>query len=413
MKKKLVLTAFLVIFLIISVCIFYHRPLQSAKIMITSDIHYLSDKLHDDDLAYQYMLSNSDGRLTQYCDVILSAFIEEVLQQKPDVLIISGDLSFNGEKLSHQDLADKLNVLYENNIPVLVLAGNHDINSTRAASFFENRYDVAENINQQEFVSIYNDYGFLQAESRDSSSLSYMYKVNDDLYIIMIDSNGYGQNYLQQESYNWLEQQLEYVKKQNAKAITVTHQNIYAQNELLVFGYQLYDGDKLKDLLTKYKVTLNLSGHIHMQHYIKDKLTEIASSSLLMPPLQYGILEFDGGYDYYTKQIDFNSYCDNHDINDDTIRNLNLYAKDYFINHSYNRGLLRLQEIDCDQATKEIIANVFAQYNYYYFSGEPFDYHEYENDAQIAKELAGYVGKYIEIITNESEIDFTKLKIKR
>ena len=272
---------------------------------------------------------------------------------------------------------------------------------------------MAENINQQEFVSIYNDYGFLQAESRDSSSLSYMYKVNDDLYIIMIDSNGYGQNYLQQESYNWLEQQLEYVKKQNAKAITVTHQNIYAQNELLVFGYQLYDGDKLKDLLTKYKVTLNLSGHVHMQHYIKDKLTEIASSSLLMPPLQYGILEFDGGYDYYTKQIDFNSYCDNHDIDDDTIRNLNLYAKDYFINHSYKRGLLRLEEIGCDQATKELIANVFAQYNYYYFSGEPFDYHEYENDAQIAKELAGYVGKYIEIITNESEIDFTKLKIKR
>ena len=115
MKKKLILTAFLVIFLIISVCIFYHRPLQSAKIMITSDIHYLSDKLHDDDIAYQYMLSNSDGRLTQYCDVILSAFIEEVLQQKPDVLIISGDLSFNGEKLSHQDLADKLHVLYENN----------------------------------------------------------------------------------------------------------------------------------------------------------------------------------------------------------------------------------------------------------------------------------------------------------
>ena len=100
---------------------------------------------------------------------------------------------------------------------------------------------MAENINQQEFVSIYNDYGFSQAESRDSTSLSYMYKVNDDLYIIMIDSNGYGQNYLQQESYNWLEQQLEYVKKQNAKAITVTHQNIYAQKELLVFGYHLYD----------------------------------------------------------------------------------------------------------------------------------------------------------------------------
>ena len=74
---------------------------------------------------------------------------------------------------------------------------------------------------------------------------------------------------------------------------------------------------------------------------------------------------------------------------------------------------MRLEEIGCDQATKELIANVFAQYNYYYFSGEPFDYHEYENDAQIAKELAGYVGKYMEIITNESEIDFTKLKIKR
>ena len=129
MKKKLVLTAFLVIFLIISVCIFYHRPLQSAKIMITSDIHYLSDKLHDDDLAYQHMLSNSDGRLTQYCDVILSAFIEEVLQQKPDVLIISGDLSFNGEKLSHQDLAAKLHVLYDGETFTINVIENDDINN--------------------------------------------------------------------------------------------------------------------------------------------------------------------------------------------------------------------------------------------------------------------------------------------
>ena len=41
-------------------------------------------------------------------------------------LILSGDLSFNGEKTSHEELAGKLFKLQEQGIPVLVLPGNHD-----------------------------------------------------------------------------------------------------------------------------------------------------------------------------------------------------------------------------------------------------------------------------------------------
>ncbi|MGN1399832.1 MAG: metallophosphoesterase [Erysipelotrichaceae bacterium] len=411
MKKKL-LIIFAAVCCVVAFTVVYDKSYQPAKILVTSDIHYLSEQLHDDGIAYQYMLDNSDGRLTQYCQQILDAFIEDVLYQKPDVLIISGDLTLNGEKLSHLALAEKLSVLTESGIQVLVTAGNHDINSYRAAGFFDNEYVAVDSIDETEFVTIYNDCGFAQAYSRDESSLSYMYQVNDDLFIIMLDTNGYGKNYLQQDTYSWLETQLKEVKKKRAKVITVTHQNVYAHNDLLVFGYQLYDGDKLKQLLEKYQVALNLSGHIHLQHYVEAKLSEITSSSLLMPPLQYGIINFTGSIDYSTQKINFANFCAKEDITDERIINLNDYSKQYFIEQSYKKGLSAMQQYDCQQQLKETVAEVFADYNYYYFSGEAFDASDYQQQAELAAGLGGFMEKYIEIITAEASIDFTKLKIE-
>ena len=38
---------------------------------------------------------------------ITDAFIEEVINRQPDRLILSGDLTFNGEEKSHEELAMK------------------------------------------------------------------------------------------------------------------------------------------------------------------------------------------------------------------------------------------------------------------------------------------------------------------
>ena len=46
--------------------------------------------------------------------------------QKADGLILSGDLTFNGEKKSHEELAEKFKKVEKSGAPVMVIPGNHD-----------------------------------------------------------------------------------------------------------------------------------------------------------------------------------------------------------------------------------------------------------------------------------------------
>lgn len=78
------------------------------NIMLGTDIHYFSDSLTDGGLRFQEMVEYGDGKVVTYIDQITDAFLDEVVKLRPDVLVLSGDLTLNGEKASHKDLAEKL-----------------------------------------------------------------------------------------------------------------------------------------------------------------------------------------------------------------------------------------------------------------------------------------------------------------
>lgn len=51
------------------------------------------------------------GKLLVESEPILDSFLQSVRQIQPDLLLIPGDLTKDGEVLNHQLLADKLNAL--------------------------------------------------------------------------------------------------------------------------------------------------------------------------------------------------------------------------------------------------------------------------------------------------------------
>ena len=81
---------------------------QPMTLVIATDLHYLAPELHDHGERFQRLIEESDGKLTAESESIVDQFIQEMLMKKPQAVILSGDLTFNGEKLSHQKLAQKL-----------------------------------------------------------------------------------------------------------------------------------------------------------------------------------------------------------------------------------------------------------------------------------------------------------------
>ena len=70
-------------------------------------MHFLDPSLRDTySPYYRKAIDNADGKITDYAKEILDAFFEEVRKQKPDALILTGDLSWNGAEKIHHTLAE-------------------------------------------------------------------------------------------------------------------------------------------------------------------------------------------------------------------------------------------------------------------------------------------------------------------
>ncbi|MBR2703241.1 MAG: metallophosphoesterase, partial [Oscillospiraceae bacterium] len=78
------------------------------RVLTATDLHYLAPSLTDHGALFWQVMEAGDGKVTEYCDEITSAFLEEAAALQPDALILTGDLTFNGEEASHLALAEKL-----------------------------------------------------------------------------------------------------------------------------------------------------------------------------------------------------------------------------------------------------------------------------------------------------------------
>ena len=166
---------------------------QSLKIAVISDIHYLSPKLVSPSVALQSFEATT-GRNTKELHEVLNQVFTKLTIYKPDILLISGDITNNGEKDSHIDFAAKLEVLSKNGTRIFVVPGNHDVNVPNAKAFVGDKPIPTLNISAQEFEEIYGPYGYADSAKRDSASLSYMVELNDSTWLLGIDSNRYKEN---------------------------------------------------------------------------------------------------------------------------------------------------------------------------------------------------------------------------
>lgn len=205
--------------------------IPGTKILIATDIHYLARELTDMGDVFVDMIQHGDGKVTNYIWQIMEAFVQEVIREKPELLILSGDLSLNGELLSHQEFAGYLQEIESHGIPVAVIPGNHDINNVGASRYKEGRRIPAEITTPEQFRQIYGEFGYNEALSSDPESLSYVYPVNEDIWALMLDSCQYKEENLiggmiDLETYGWIEEQLDAANEADVMLLPVSHHNL-------------------------------------------------------------------------------------------------------------------------------------------------------------------------------------------
>lgn len=379
---------------------------ETLRIMIATDVHYLSRKINDGGEAFTNLMAKSDGKVMTYIEEIVDAFCEEVKKRRPNLVLLLGDLSFNGEKISHIELAKKLEKIVEAGIPIYLIPGNHDIDYERSFGFSGNEIYKVDSINAQEFREIYVNCGYKRMEYFDKYSGSYVSRLADNLYLLMLDTNSYNLNYLCEESFEWLENVLCEISKQGAKVLAVSHQNLLEQNFMFTEGFMIKNAERIEELYGKYNVKLNLSGHMHIQHIEKNIISEIVTSSLAVSPNHFANIIYDGkSFEYWTE-------C----LRVDNVENFKMFSKQEFegVGSRQLKKLFNTYTFENeDEGDKDKMGRAFLKMNEKYFAGEIFEAQGFEEGIRLWEEQPEcFTSLYIKSILDSVFKEQNKFRIE-
>ncbi len=360
---------------------------ESFELLVATDLHYLARTLHDDGEAFTKMLAAGDGRLLHYIDEITDAFVRDVILRKPEVLLISGDLTFNGEKASHQALAKKFEEIEtEAGTRVYVVPGNHDIVNPRARSFRGDEVYETSSVKPREFARIYQDFGYSEATSRDKKTLSYLAAPSEDVWLLMLDTTQYVEHKglipttggkVEADTLDWILKCVSEAEEEGVQLVTVMHHNLYNHSKVLYRGYTLDNAAELRAVLAELDLNLVLSGHVHIQDIkAKDEsgtlLHDIATSALSSYPVKYGVLAYKSseGFLYSTDRVDVSGWArENAPANVDLV-DFAKYAQAYFASHSYDLAYSGLADLEFYAETELVhMAETMSLLNVHYFGG--------------------------------------------
>lgn len=354
----------------------------SFEIYVATDMHYLSPSLHDGGEAFQQYIEAGDSKLLQYSDELMDAWAEQIIAGQPQAVILSGDITNNGEQASHRQLAEKLDYIERAGIQVLVIPGNHDILNPWARSFKGDRQYKTEFITADDFRQIYHSFGYGEALDSDPESLSYVAKITDQLWALMLDTCQYKNNLelgypktngsLSGSTLKWIIHQTEIARNHGAEMITVMHHNLL-DHTIFSSGFTLDNADKVFNVLNESNIHLTLSGHIHIQDIRSYQgLTDIATSSMEVYPYQFGVLEFDTAVSkviYQTRSVDVEQWSESNGVRAPQLRQFKDYGRDFFHDQSYNKAMNALKDQGYNDVQIQNMAETMAELNLHYFAG--------------------------------------------
>jgi predicted MPP superfamily phosphohydrolase len=281
------------------------------NIAIISDTHYYDRRLGDSGPAFEaYLLT--DRKILKESAQLIELAIDEILLADAEVVLIPGDLSCEGELLSHQGMANALSRLNASGRRVFVIPGNHDINMLHSAVSYRGvDTEPTESVSAEQFARIYDNFGYREALYRDDQSLSYVAPLNDSLWLVAIDSCRYRENSavldqvgsrLTQSLIDWLATIFKIAAAQDIAVMAMIHHGIvehWSGQGKLHPDYLVEDYERFNRFLALAGVRLAFSGHYHAQDialadYGKEGfIYDIQTGSLITPPcpLRYATLK--------------------------------------------------------------------------------------------------------------------------
>lgn len=274
---------------------------STVKFMVISDIHYFDPSLFTlpANTYFQGYLA-ADRKLIIESSAILKSVFASVQSEKPDFLLVPGDLTKDGEKLDHQAVATLFKGLSDKGIKVLVIPGNHDVSNSASFSYLQSAKTKVDNITATDFASIYSNCGYGTAIDRDPGSLSYVSEPVNGVWVMGIDACHYSPvsetaGSISDATLTWVKSIIAKSKTQNKLLISMMHHGMvehFAGQSTLFPEYVISDWQNVSAILADLGLKVVFTGHYHAQDVVKKTSTsgfvfDIETGSTVTAPCPY------------------------------------------------------------------------------------------------------------------------------
>ena len=243
--------------------------MQELKFFVITDTHFFKNSIGAYGAAYEAYMDTQ-----QKCFAETEAISRAVLdflaaRDEADVVLIAGDLTFNGEKESHIAFSEMLRDFQQKSgKKVFVVTAGHDVNAD-PYGFNENGRFTVEGTTFGELYGYYRDFGYDRAIAFNREHMSYVAELSDDVRLLVICNDVDGEKHIAypDDFLDWIATQAQKARADGKMMIAMEHYPVLPGQPMLALigDARQAESEKLINTLADNGVHLIFTGHMHNQ----------------------------------------------------------------------------------------------------------------------------------------------------
>lgn len=252
--------------------------MEKVNFYLITDLHYYAPELGTSGKAY-IKREIQDQVVLKESGAIIDAAIDFIIaDKKTNIVLIPGDLTNNGEALSHKGIIERLQRLKDAGKKIYVTTATHDFNSydrfpeySSESCYFGEEKTPAEPTPREALAEMYRPFGLDEAISIEEESSSYAVMLGKKTRLLALNDDGNGHSFCGYfpKCLDWIKQQTEEAAENHETVFAITHHPLLPPMEL-------YPVISQRDMLGNYKevstffadlgIGIIFTGHTHEQN---------------------------------------------------------------------------------------------------------------------------------------------------
>ncbi len=246
--------------------------LKSLKLTVLTDTHHYSLESGSSGSAYEKAKSKSQKLLAESGELLDTAFNQIAENKESDILLVSGDITADGELTAHKEIIEKFRDLKNKGVRVYVITATHDFRESGETNAYDGDKTVKTPTATRDMLfDMYREFGPDEAIAVHRQSMSYIVQLADGyrLFALNDDTNLSEKSGFSDECFEWITEQAIKARNDGQFIIAMTHHPLIAPSpiyELIGKGDMLGDYDKRLYQLADIGIQFIATGHTHIHN---------------------------------------------------------------------------------------------------------------------------------------------------